>query len=184
MSEPRSVDLVDLIERLRRDREAIDRDLAMLEGALAVAERYPATGQRGAGSGPIAPLPSLERTPTPPPRRTIPKLAPSVERLTEAQIEAFAGQVRGMTQVDAIDRVGAQVSDFQNADMVKIIIAAELTTGKRSNVSSHIYRLIVDSGKYEKVGPGRFRRADRAADDQGVVQVALPAEGRARDDLP
>lgn len=177
------VDIVAWIERLRRDKEAIERDIAVLEGmladALAVAER------RSLLSPEVAPLPVTGailvapplRTPTPPPRRTVPRLSSAVERLSAERVKAFAQEIQGMTQIEAIIHVAARMDDFQNADMVKIIIESGLAKGKRSNVSSHIYRLIVDSGKFEKVGTGRFRLIDRSSQESiaGDMQGAFLA---------
>jgi hypothetical protein len=91
-----------------------------------------------------------------------------------------------MTQIEAVVHVAARVDDFQNADMVKIIIEAGLSTGKRANVSSHIYRLIVDSGKFEKVGAGRFRLIDhpsQGANANGPQGEAIQA-GNAQATFP
>lgn len=158
-----SVDIVALLERLRREKAVIEQDIATLEGALAVAERHaPASGATPAPPAPSpTPLTPAMLSPMPAPRRIIPKIPASVERPSDERIAELARGVRGMTQIEALDFMGRQMDGFQNADAVKVIIAGGLTTGKRSNVSSHVYRLLNESEKFEKIGPGRFRLIDR-----------------------
>ncbi len=175
MSHLPSVDIVALLERLRGEKAMIEQDIATLEGALAVAERH--TSASGATSTPPAPSPDslapAVLSPMPPPRRIIPKIPASVERPSDERIAELAQAVRGMTQIEALEFMGRHMDGFQNADAVKVIIAAGLTTGKRSNVSSHVYRLLSESEKFEKVGPGRFRLIAQAS--QEPVTQDIPA---------
>ncbi len=159
--------VVALLEQLRNEKAAIEQDIAVLEQALAVAERRPLAPRETSTMplSPQAPLVPDTFAPAPLTRRSVPRLPSSAERLSDDRIRTLAQEVRGMKQAEALEHLGQEVGDFQNADAVKLLITAGLTTGKRSNVSSHTYRYLTESGRFEKVGPGRFRLIARASQE-------------------
>ena len=180
-----SIDLDVLLERLYSEKARLEVVLAMVEqdiervGAMrdeahVYLERYAALESSNAAPSSVSlqvPLVPAALTPT---KRAIPKLSSAVERFSDEQINEFIQAVRGkQKQMEAVDYIGERVPDFQHADAVKIIIGADLTTGgNRSNVSSHVYRQIINSKRYELIGPGRFRLVGRTAQGKNTSDAA------------
>jgi hypothetical protein len=92
------------------------------------------------------------------------------EPVLAANLAHWRAKLRNLTHLEALIRIAEENHGIvRSAEAKRIFIAAGVSEGKPKNIPSQIYRLLADSGEFEKVEPGVFRLRNLPPSEPALV---------------